>query len=97
MEGCENLLVINYPRSDWLRGLDLNQRPSGYEPDAPYYTQAPSDLINNKTLPFLTQLLITESYHLIESCVNYVILASTTFHKKTFESDVRKFTCYESY
>ena len=24
---------ISYIRSIWLRGLDLNQRPSGYEPD----------------------------------------------------------------
>ena len=30
----EKIKMFNYWLSDWLRGLDLNQRPSGYEPDA---------------------------------------------------------------
>ena len=26
-------LITAYPIKDWLRGPDLNRRPSGYEPD----------------------------------------------------------------
>jgi hypothetical protein len=30
----ENVNAIRHrDQKDWLRGLDLNQRPSGYEPD----------------------------------------------------------------
>ena len=36
--GAQNIFVIEQGLKkhwcDWLRGLDLNQRPSGYEPDA---------------------------------------------------------------
>ena len=29
----ESITQIRYELSKWLRGKDLNQRPSGYEPD----------------------------------------------------------------
>jgi hypothetical protein len=42
----------------WLRGLDLNQRPSGYEPDELPGCSTPRSRINiNATLPFLGQVL----------------------------------------
>ncbi len=28
-----NAIGCRHPAKNWLRGLDLNQRPSGYEPD----------------------------------------------------------------
>ena len=28
-----NAISCRHPAENWLRGLDLNQRPSGYEPD----------------------------------------------------------------
>ena len=43
--------------SDWLRGLDLDQRPSGYEPDARYFTLSPNDLIHIQSLSFWVHLL----------------------------------------
>ena len=55
------VIMNDGPRLNWLRGLDLNQRPSGYEPDARTLLQTPNDLIHIQSLTFLPQLLLLES------------------------------------
>ena len=56
-----NAIDCRHPRENWLRGLDLNQRPSGYEPDELPGCSTPRFQYVNRDGEIKFKLLLAES------------------------------------